>query len=290
MTDATTSEMRRTQVSVFAYFVHTESDGEEKRDGDKATSKQAGKTSKVETCSSCALANRRQTPKVLMLVLVLGDDDDDDDEEDADHLDWESWTTWKSIMQSSRVPPRPRPPPSHATQSAVFGHQLRVMIHGVPVLRGEKVWLVLNMGLKKSKREPLSLRSWAEVDKTGLDDVRVTDSRDVGCEGRGGLAPDAPSGSVSADKYRGAKDPKVAYKRTGRQGTLDLCLVPRPKMILSDVLWDEFPPIACRTFPTFQVAKYLDYLEHQQEQKASSCASSCAWQVIIHPITLHQAA
>ncbi|KAI3531575.1 hypothetical protein CMEL01_06893 [Colletotrichum melonis] len=43
MTDATTSEMRRTQVSVFAYFVHTESDGEERRDGDKVTGKQASK-------------------------------------------------------------------------------------------------------------------------------------------------------------------------------------------------------------------------------------------------------
>ncbi|KAK1532612.1 uncharacterized protein CCOS01_04595 [Colletotrichum costaricense] len=75
MTDATTSEMRRTQVSVFAYFVHTESDGEERRDGDKVTgkqaSKQAGKTSKVEPCSSCALANRRQTPKVCWCLMMM---------------------------------------------------------------------------------------------------------------------------------------------------------------------------------------------------------------------------
>lgn len=62
------------------------------------------------------------------------------------------------------------------------------------------------------------------------------------------------------------------------------------------------PLIACTTFPTFQVSKYLDE-NINKDQKVSvpclriltavaafSCASSCAWQVIIHPITLHQAA
>ncbi|KXH45267.1 hypothetical protein CSIM01_10367 [Colletotrichum simmondsii] len=104
MTDATTSEMRRTQVSVFAYFVHTESDGEERRDGDQVTSKQASRED-LESRDMFVLRACEQTSDTKG-VLVL---DDDDDEEDADHLDWESWTTWKFAMQSSRVPSPPAP-------------------------------------------------------------------------------------------------------------------------------------------------------------------------------------